>query len=375
MKVSIFFNGIYPGFGASVNRISNYVSGLKAQGASVKIVPCPSVYTGYVLARLERFLTPFKVLPLVLKERNRTDIIFSYGHSWQTIVVMKVCLLFSRTKIVLEVCEKPGTTYASWFYELYPVKLFNLLGTKFIEFKIADGFVVISHALENYVQLYKSRKASLIRIPILIDTRAYQKRGDSKWSTKKPYMLHTGLITDQKDGIINVIKAFVAVCKKRDGNLDFYFTIEKGPRADIATVKRIVAENGLEDYVHFLGELEMNELIDLQANCSMLVLNKPENEQNLHNFPTKLGEYLSLAKPVIASQVGEMLHYLVDDHNALLLPDNFPESIAMKIEYVLDNPAAMKSISANARELACREFDILPNGNKLFRYFQKLLHG
>ena len=105
----------------------------------------------------------------------------------------------------------------------------------------------------------------------------------------------------------------------------------------------------------------------------MLILNKPNNEQNKYNFSTKLGEYLRLGKPIIYTPVGEMSYYLKDGINAFEVPINSPKILADKILYILNNKDTVTQIANAGIQLAQEVFDYRIQGKRLKFYFDKLL--
>ncbi len=79
MKITILFNGDYPGFGAASNRVANYQSGLEENGSEVKVLSNSFNFKKRHLKYLYRFIITFELFLKVMKERNKANIIFVYG--------------------------------------------------------------------------------------------------------------------------------------------------------------------------------------------------------------------------------------------------------------------------------------------------------
>ena len=106
----------------------------------------------------------------------------------------------------------------------------------------------------------------------------------------------------------------------------------------------------------------------LQKNCLFLVLPKPDNEQNRNNFPTKLGEYLALERPVITTRVGDMGIYMRDGETALIVePGNVPQ-IRSAMQKLLNDVSLSKRLGAAGREVAEKEFDFTILGKRLAEF-------
>ena len=129
----------------------------------------------------------------------------------------------------------------------------------------------------------------------------------------------------------------------------------------------------MENNVHFLGDIPAEDLFEFQKECSLIVINKPVNEQNIYNFPTKVAESLFLGIPIIASQVGELPFYLTDNVNSLLLKDDTSDSIVNKINLVLDSPQLIEKIVKAGRKTAVEHFDAVRHALELRFFFDKLL--
>ena len=134
----------------------------------------------------------------------------------------------------------------------------------------------------------------------------------------------------------------------------------------------IIKDHKLEDNIHFLGNISHEELVAYQKECSLVVINKPVNEQNLFNFPTKIAECLAMGIPIITTDIGELGHFLTDNVNALLIKDESCEAIADKIQYVLTNPELIHDILINGKVTVAEKFDAIGHGERLRLFFERL---
>lgn len=70
-----------------------------------------------------------------------------------------------------------------------------------------------------------------------------------------------------------------------------------------------------------------------------------------------MSEYLSFARPVITTTVGEANLYLKDGVNAFIVEPHRPELIADKIIYAVSHPAETVAIGREGHKLTENEFD------------------
>jgi glycosyltransferase involved in cell wall biosynthesis len=370
MKILILYAGVFPGPSAGAKRIGYYKSGLEKAGISTHIIPVTPVnkknnsrfsfYLG-ILA------TPFIASLFFLKNRKKCDVVFLYGFGGVSTLLIATMAYFAGVKIFLEINEKPGTPYGN---RLTEIKAFKFISTKITEFsyRFIDGFVVISSALEDYVKPIANKDAKILKVPIIIDLE----RNDGSIAAPgafTPYILHAGALSDRKDGISEVVEAFAIACKAMNRQLHFYFTSKVAPLYLTDHIQNVINKNDLHKNIHFQGDISEEQLLSYQKYCSMVIINKFKNEQNLYNFPTKLGEYLALERPVITTAIGEMGKYLKDGENAFVVPLNNVRAIADKILYVLQNPSHSAKIGTAGKKTAAEHFNYIIHGKRLADFF------
>lgn len=366
MKVLILFSGQFPGSSAGAKRIDYYKKGLTAAGMPTDILPIGNITTGRINHYSRLFFQPFKAAISLYKSRKIYGTVLLYGFDWISLWFIALSARICGIKLYLEVNEKPGTVYGSRVTELGLIKL---VSTKMTEhsFRFFDGLIVISSALEHYLKQHIKNNTSLIIVPIISDI---ERQGIGTVApVTHPFLLHAGALSDRKDGIGEVMEAFAIATKKTIEPLHIYFTSKVAPKDLWQKIQQVIIDNDLQDRVHFLGEIAESDLLAYQKFCSMVIINKHINEQNLHNFPTKLGEYLVLQIPVITTGVGEMGKYLKHKENALIVPVNDVAALADAILYLLQHPEESRRIAANGRKLAETEFHYYKHGKRLKDFF------
>ena len=89
-------------------------------------------------------------------------------------------------------------------------------------------------------------------------------------------------------------------------------------------------------------------------------------------FPTKIGEYLSAARPVVTTNIGEIGRYLRDGETAFVSPSDDVEAFAAKMLEALQDPARSAIIGAEGRRVAEEAFDYRLHGLRLLAFFERL---
>jgi len=370
MNILILISGEYPGPSAGAKRVSYYKRGLveNDNNTIVDIIGFKSNPKNRFEVAANLFIRPLKVFFRFLLTKGKYDILFIYGFDWFTLILLSIAGKVKGIKLVLEVNEKPGSVYGNFITEWKLVRWVIIRMTHF-SYRFMDGFVVISDLLEEFLKKHCSKHAKIIKIPIIVDiSRGTEeiKRPHAKF----PYLLHTGSLSDRKDGIIEVFEAFVITNQQLKNQLHFYLTSKIATKEDWLKINTIIEKSDSQDYVHFLGDISEEDLLSFQKYCSLTVINKYTNEQNLHNFPTKLGEYFSFGVPVLTTAVGEMGKYLTNEENSYIYKENNVKELAAKMVEVILNEDKSRLIGNNGREIARKNFNYLTEGNRLLLFLQ-----
>lgn len=368
MKNLIFFSGKFPSNSAGAKRVSYYKEGLDAMGLKTEIVGIDMLPFGAFGYYLDMFIFPIRAVIKIVTLSGYYNNIILYGFNWLSCLLICIYGLFSKKRIYLEVNEKPGSVYSNKLTEMKLSKWF-ICNMTYFSYKFLDGFLVISDNLSLLISKYKKYDAKVIKIPIIIDLQRGQNHlQDNKFSKK--FILHTGALSDRKDGIIEVFQAFAIANKRLNNDLDFYLTSKIAPKEVLSIINQIVQKNNLQNNVHFLGNISEDELLYYQKNCSLVIINKHSNEQNLFNFPTKLGEYLALGIPVLSTGIGEIGNFLVDNENSIIFKEHNIEDLANKITFTINNPEFAKKIGENGRITAKKYFDHNLQGIRLSNFLK-----
>ena len=299
----------------------------------------------------------------LLKHLRNDDqvIVYEGGWIWQLLCIFIVHL--KGAKVAMELNELPYV-----FGQQNKKKIAKRERMLKHVFPRYDQFIVISDALQQVAQQY-APKAKVIKVPIIVEDIIDSNKEETS-PIDTPYILHTGTLTQNKDGILGLIEAFGKACQQTDIPIQYLFTgnLEQSPLKDY--IKKLLEKYHIEDRVIFLGYLEMDELRRYQRHCSLCIINKYKTLQNKYCFSTKLGEYLAFARPVIITNAGEAMNYLEDGKNAYIVEPNDTESIANKILQILSHPNEAEKIGKAGQEVAKNVLNCDIQAQRLITFFQ-----
>jgi glycosyltransferase involved in cell wall biosynthesis len=233
-----------------------------------------------------------------------------------------------------------------------------------LKMRMYNSIIVISDQL-NYIYSSILPKDRIIQIPILVDFDRF-KNVELKDHPGK-IITYVGYMGGNKDGLENLIEAMALVKKKNEKTT--LQLVGSAPEKDMIRLKNKVRELGLYNIVHFLGRKNAKEIPYILLNSDYLVLARPNNSQAKAGFPTKLGEYLASAKPIIITITGEIPKYLTDKESAYLSKPDDIVDFADKLVYALSDENAEK-IGREGYKIARNNFNYKLYGKKLVDFLQ-----
>ena len=392
MNVYLVGSGSFPNGMAGAKRTMCYAKGLIAYGDSCHVIcthrlekmtddnnlPNSGVYNDviftYPSGRIKHKNKLFRKLDWVILDSIRTffyglrvfsanDIVFMSERQLSMLSAVMLSAKIKRAKVVWELCEHPmavGNQNSKWEH------FTRWIDRLFVE-PHYDGIVAISQSLRHYAEKHKKKNAKVQIIPILVEDNFTEVNFPQESPYKIPYIIHTGTMLEQKDSISKILNGFCRFKKKYAIECKLVFT---GPHAnDKCPYLTDIRNLSLEEDVELLGFVSAEEIKRLQQNAAMTIIYKSDNLQTRNCFPTKLGEMLISAIPVITTNVGDANLYLENGKSAFIVKENDYEALADCIEFILEHPDRAREIGDAGRNVALHAFDPIENGKKLHSFF------
>jgi len=227
--------------------------------------------------------------------------------------------------------------------------------------QLVDGVVVISTYLET-----KLRKQTQNKVPIAlisIATKIVEGLPERKSDEQMVKFIYSGSF-GEKDGVDVLLNAFDKV-SARFSNCQLLLS---GKGRNAAKYK----DDNTNEKVVFVGYLDDKSFYQFLAEGDAMCMTRIESQFANAGFPFKLGEYLATGKPVIASEVGDVGHYLSDKENALLVQPGDSATLQKAMEFVLTRPSEAAEIGMRGREACKRHFSAEKNGKMLLNFINSL---
>ncbi|NLM66573.1 MAG: glycosyltransferase family 4 protein [Enterococcus sp.] len=229
--------------------------------------------------------------------------------------------------------------------------------------KMPDKLIVFSYYLKDEFKTRGFQEKDILVQPNLTDFKFWhvddlQEKFTIGYSGA-PYM---------KDGLHDLLKAVSLLTEKGRmikvviiGDATFGVTLIPALRDECIRL-------GLEDKVTFTGLVKTEEVKMYLSQCKILAITRPDTIQTRSGFPTKLGEYFAMKKPILATRFGDMEKYFEDRVDLVYAECGNPESIMRKIEWIIDNQEKTKEIALRGFETAKQLLDYRIGIEKILKF-------
>jgi len=122
-----------------------------------------------------------------------------------------------------------------------------------------------------------------------------------------------------------------------------------GPDKDgsLQRVKAAARDGGVPDAIDFLGNVSKDRVPEVLDRADVFL-----NTTNIDNTPVSVIEGMACGLCVVSTNVGGIPHLLEHEHDALLVPPNDPDAMAVAVQRILTEPGLARHLSENARQKA-----------------------
>lgn len=304
-----------------------------------------------------RYINTSRNLKKFIKKLKIGDVVYTYGISIATKKLLKV----KGIKVFAEQTEH--------FSIISRGRISSLSQEEIIEVaKRLDGLIVISEHLrqsfiDQGVNPYKIKIVNMIVDP----TRFI---GLTKETVPEKYIAYCGTVSNNKDGVDQLIKSF-AIVAKNISDVKLYIIGETPSTDDMINNLNLIDSFNLKERIVFTGVVPYAQMPQILKNADILALDRPDSIQAQCGFPTKLGEYLLTQNPVVVTKVGDIPKFLTNGVSALLSEERNPEEFANKLQWALTHHAEAAEIGKRGAEIAIKNFNCLTETKKLLSFLNE----
>ncbi len=233
------------------------------------------------------------------------------------------------------------------------------------------GAVAISRLLEDWARAEAGRlRRSITVMPVPIVVDVHEVEPEPYPETDDPVFVFAGA-PEYDQALRFVFSAMECVWRE----FPECRLVVTGARASDPASRRLLEEarlGGWDERLHLAGYLERPELLRLYGRARGLLVPLFDDVRSTARFPTKIGEYLASARPVVTNAVGEIPRYFEDGVNGVVCPPGDAAAFGERLAGLLREPGRAAAIGRAGRELAERRFHYAQYGEELRRGFTEV---
>lgn len=217
-------------------------------------------------------------------------------------------------------------------------------------YRRAERIVCVSRFTESEI-LKRVKLSNTVVIPNGVDYGGLQECGTGRTSGDNALVvLSVGALKSRKGYDVSI--RAVAQARQAIPNLRYAIIGNAEDAEYTIRLRTLVVELGLEDAVHFLGQVSEAELRDWYHRCDLFLLTPVRAGMAFEGFGLVYLEAGACGKPVIGSRSGGVSDAVIDGQTGLLVPEGDVEATANAIVHVLSNPDLSKRLGQAGQERA-----------------------
>lgn len=390
MKIGIIYQGVYPpikGASGSDRRVRAITRGLSQRNEVVMLVPSDKNfgqlipdegeytvdYMGKYNEGKHSLLNKWHFWKGVLKQSllEKFDVILFYNTSIESVYVAKK-LRKKRCFIAYEICDEPSSSLSGWqkWRTSYPEK--NLP-------KLSHFNIVISRYLKEKV-LSIAPSTPALTIPILSDQEKFTPNKSMVDKDRKSLGLNPEDIvfsyvggTWKEEGVASLLYSLSSI-KDQFNNVKVVIAgkLKNTKRHD--NVKGIINDLKLHDFVITPGWVDTDKVIAIYNASDVLCLPQIQHKFNVAGLPTKLAEYSSMGKAILATNVGDVGEYFTDNETIALYEPGDDEKMIATMTALIEDSSLRHRLGLGALTVAQNNFDYKNAGEAISEHLNLLVN-
>ena len=141
--------------------------------------------------------------------------------------------------------------------------------------------------------------------------------------------------------------------------------------------ENIIESAGMSGSATFTGRIAHDKVAAYLDACDVLVSPHVVASDGSEFFgsPTKLFEYMAMARPVVASRLGQIADVIIDGENGLLVEPNDPDALARAIERLAGDEALRARLGVAARQTVIEHYTWRHNASRVFKAVETVMYG
>lgn len=174
----------------------------------------------------------------------------------------------------------------------------------------------------------------------------------------------------EKKGVEYAIQAFAQVAKEYQ-NIE-YILIGDGPLKK--AIIELIEQLGISDKVRLMGSCAQKEVIKLVQSAHIyLAPSVTARDNDKEGIPVSMMEAMAMGLPVISTEHSGIPELVQNEITGFLVPERDVESLAEKMQYMIDYPELWPRMGQAGRDWVFEHFNCQKQNNRLISIFREYI--
>ena len=240
-------------------------------------------------------------------------------------------------------------------------------------FRLADKILVNADAVKHFLTAQGVSEKKIVTVYNGLDLQRLSPAANVK---RREILAELGLPSDENKQFVTIVanlrsdvknhRMFLKAAQKVKKEVADAAFILAGEGELTESLKNFAADLGVEKDVFFTGNCaKVGELLSISDVC--VLSSKSEG------FSNSILEYMSAAKPVVATRVGGAGEAVIENETGFLIESDDDEALANRLVELLQNPEKSNRFGRRGREIVEEKFTLAAQLAKTLKLYNELL--
>ncbi len=298
----------------------------------------------------------------ILLKKEKNSIFFLQRLNYHTLAPFLVSLI-KKNRFIFDCDDWNIRENPIYYLGIFPSSKMEFLIRKIA--KYANICIAASLFLKDYFEKFNSK---VYYIPTGVDTDVFNPQNNNNDNTKIIFSwIGTAYHMEMGMNIKFILNSFSLLADKYS-NI-FLDLVGEGKYFD--EIKNNLNNFRYKNRIKINGWILPDRIPDYLSKIDVGLLPLIQNTKfNTAKSPTKLFEYMAMAKPTVSSNIGEPSHVIRDGENGFLA--NTKEEFVEKMRHLIESPALCRRMGDRARETIEKDYSLKILGKRLYEILKTI---
>ena len=296
------------------------------------------------------------------REINNNSVIFMQRLNYHSLAAFLISLL-KKNKFIFDCDDWNIRENPVYYLGFYPSSKMEYLTRKIARY--SNICIVASKFLKEYLGGFNSK---IYYIPTGVDTGVFKPKNNNRNNAKITFSwMGTIYHKEMGENIKFILDCFLSLVNKYDNIfLDFV-----GEGKYFTEIKNGLGNAYCKGRIRFYDWISPEKIPDYLSDIDIGLLPLIQNTKfNRAKSPTKLFEYMAMAKPTVSSNIGEAAEIIQDGENGFLAKTE--EEFMEKMQNLIEDSGLCKQMGEKARETVERNYSLEVLGKQLYEILKTI---